>query len=418
MVNAVVAFFAVFLSLFGPKLGKVDTSILGTGLILIFLLSTKEVRIRKELLVLLGLVFAVFVYTVFVYFASGFRDDYIVLRGGRAVVITVILGMIFLNLSITLNALIDVMVLALGINAAIMVLQVLVPQTQTYFAPMYGFEAGMRPFRAFGLTSGYDAAGYLCVLGVMLTALLIANGYVKFRYVASSILFLASAILSSRSAMVLATVLYAYICLVSLVRGTWRLKAFSAVNLCLAGYILYVYILPVLVGSVPFLSDYDRFGAAGNGLDISKSFAAGTFENWKTMWVVPPGSWDLLIGEGINPQFSDIGYVKIVFMTGVVGLLLTLLTYAYLVIRLRFITGFLTRNFRFEKGYKLTKTVINVLLLFVVGILIVNNKNLYLFSRTYYDIVLIIYFSVFARVERFGIPPALPSQSGPPPLSP
>lgn len=403
MFNVVIAFLAVFFSLFGPKYGNVDTSILGTGLIFVFLLSARNVRIQKELFVLLTFVFVVFVYTLFVYFTSNYRDDYIILRSGRAVVITIILGVIFYNINIKLNAFIDIIILALAINSTIMFLQVLVPETQLYFAPMYGFEAGTRPFRAFGLTSGYDAAGYLCILGITLTALLITNGYMKFRYVVSSILFLLSAILSSRTAMFLSTVIYAYICASYLLKEKWRWKVFSIINLSLAGYILHAYILPVFFGSIPFLRDYDNFNTFGNGMDISQSFAFGTFENWKDMWILPRGDWNLLIGEGINPLFSDIGYVKILFMTGVIGLLLTILTYIYLAMRLHFVKAFLKDNFRFQREYKLTRMVINVLLLFMLGMLVVNSKNLYLLSRTYYDIILTIYFSVFACIRRFGI---------------
>jgi len=48
------------------------------------------------------------------------------------------------------------------------------------------------------------------------------------------------------------------------------------------------------------------------------------------MWFFPSGAFNILFGTGINTESSDIGFVQLIHMVGINGLLLSISAYIYL----------------------------------------------------------------------------------------
>ena len=173
---SIVVFIVIFFALFGPKLaGIIDLSVLGGVFGFLLLLSSKKIRFSRECTVIVMLVAAVVVYSILAVLFTGADDTQPVLRHFRALISTVLLGLFFYNIAITgaysSGRLIKMLIFVLLVNAIVVMVSVAIPEIKTPLAEMYGFDKSFSALRSFGLTAGYDPAGYLCVIGATLASI-------------------------------------------------------------------------------------------------------------------------------------------------------------------------------------------------------------------------------------------------------
>ena len=97
------------------------------------------------------------------------------------------------------------------------------------------------------------------------------------------------------------------------------------------------------------------------------------------MFIIPDDTLSLFLGDGSNPFYVDIGYIKIIFMHGLVGLILIISFY-----------------FGLYSTVRLTdRVVFNNLFLWIIFLTFMFNfKNLFLFSRGIFEITIMFYFTI------------------------
>jgi hypothetical protein len=185
--------------------------------------------------------------------------------------------------------------------------------------------------------------------------------------------------------MLLAFSLVAVLCLVFLVRGRWTLKALSVIYLVSAVYIGLLYIIPLVKSS------FGLGGVLASDKDFSGSFATTDLSAWVSkMWTLPDTTVEVIFGTGMVIQSSDVGYIELIYMIGLLGLFLVLSLYGYM-----FVVA--ARMKLAARGGEWTPDVetwvlLTSLTIILLGMLVINIKNLYFLSRGFHELIIIIFF--------------------------
>ena len=321
---------------------------------------------------------------------NGTEDTQPVLRHFRALISTILLGLVFYNLSINniLSSirLVNILIAVLLINAIIIIMSIPIPEIKSYLAELYGFNKKFVELRSFGLTAGYDTAGYLCIIGAILSAF-------KVYYKASLwnsliiIVFIVATFFTSRSSMILAVFLTIGICAVFILKGRGILKIISVGYIIAGIYISIYYVLPLVLSTFA----WGTLQVSNN--DYTSNFAATNLSLWyETMWILPDNPVSVLFGAGEVVKTSDLGYVSLIFMIGVVGLAWVISIYMYIF--------FIARALHRSEQYEYLKTDVgrNILLWSLMSIIllmyVINFKNLYFLTRGYHELIIILFFFV------------------------
>ncbi|MDX2505425.1 MAG: hypothetical protein QNL62_13250 [Gammaproteobacteria bacterium] len=391
---SVAVFIIIFLSLFGPKIaGVVDLSVVGGLFGLAFLLFFKKVLVCREYVVVVTFVSAVAFYSMLVVSFNGFEDIHPILRHFRALISTALLGLFFYNLAINsvLSSvkLTNILIAVLLVNAIVIIASIFIPEIKSYLAGLYGFNKKFVALRSFGLTAGYDTAGYLCIFGAIFS---FARAYYKtgISYSIIALVFIVAAIFTSRSAMMLAATLITGVCVVFVLKGRWSLKVISVGYIVAGVSVAFYYVVPLILSSFFFQT---------SDVDYTSNYAVTDLSSWyETMWILPEHTASVLLGTGKVVQTSDLGYVRMIYMIGVLGLLLVALMYIYMF----FVIKALSRSakcgcFQIDLG---GRVLVFSLLAILLLMYIINFKNLYFLSRGYHELIVILFFFILGLAKK------------------
>lgn len=388
--------FIVFIAIFGPKFGLFDTSVISSLLGFFILFPLKEIKIPKDGFLVIILIVIIFCYTSIVFLVSETSDLYPVLRGIRALLATILLGIFVYNFPLRISAMLDITIIIILINAIAIFIQILLPQTQIYFSELYGFDKNIRSMRAFGLTAGFDTAGFLCVKGIILSGVSFLLLKKSLKYVLMFAIFGTATLFTSRSSMLLAVVFLISFSIAFIIKSEYKFKLVAIMTIIIIIFALLNYILP-LIGKTFNLYTFDSFESKAI---VTSQYANNNIEKWmKEMWLLPKEEYNLLFGGSIILT-SDVGYIKIIFMIGIVGLLLVVALYFLMftkVIKIK----------RQIKPFEKRLGIINVqrvllisLSIFIPLELITNVKNLYFLTRSHYELTILLFFLALAGLKQ------------------
>ncbi len=389
-------FIVVFMSLFGPKVAEViDLSVLGGVFGLVFLFFIKKVFVSREYVVVVMFVAVVALHSILVVFFNGMDDLQPILRHFRALISTVLLGLIFYNLAInsvlSSATLINVLIAVLLVNASVIMLSIIFPDIKINLTELYGFDKKFVDLRSFGLTAGYDTAGYLCIIGATLSA---ACAYYKgaVRYSFIFLVFISAVFFTSRSSMVLAGVLIVGVCTVFILKGRWTLKVISAGYIVAGVSVAIYYVVPLIIST---------FILQTSDITYTSNFAATDLSGWyETMWILPEHPVSVLLGTGEVVKTSDLGYVSLIFMIGVVGLLLVALIYVYMFFVVKALNRAVKRGYlQMDDGGRILAFSLMTIIFFMF---VINFKNLYFLTRSYHELIVILFFFIMG-LSRKGV---------------
>jgi len=289
----------VFLVLFGPKFGLVDTIVVGGLIGLLILLPTKSIKIPKYINTLIALMGIIVFYSMSIYILTGSSDNYVILRNLRAFFSTILISIIIYNVPLRKSVILDTIINILLLHALAVLIQVSVPVTKLYFSALYLFDKNLsNPMRAFGLTAGYDIAGYLCIVGMILALLSALYSTKTSRYIPRAIIFGVAAIFTSRVSLVILVVMTLFFGALFIVKGNRKLKVIGIIGIVGIAIISRYYIVPLIMNtagvSTVYMHKYVSFFAE---TDIRIML--------KSMWIFPTNEWSILFGAGVNPHVDS-----------------------------------------------------------------------------------------------------------------
>ena len=262
--------------------------------------------------------------------------------------------------------------LALLMHLACVYVQFFIPSQKLFFSSFLRFDDKVDeiiedPLRAFGLDASFDGAGLdICILLVLLWLMFKRKRDIKFFLLGC--VSLLGCFMVGRTAMLVGTFIFVMM-LMSLLKKN---------------KIYFVITSAIVAVGVFCVWDLVQFYLNSN--DVTQSYRPETV-NWLTsdrMLFLPESFFGAIIGTGISPSNSDIGYIKIIHMIGFVGLGQVLHLYFYTI--------------RAIKPYKkVDKDVYIFMLLFLMLLLAYNYKLLLLYSSGINDIYFLLTFIILRK---------------------
>jgi hypothetical protein len=304
--------------------------------------------------------------------------------------------LIFIFYKLTSSGLIDIkefiwiVLWVMFILAVVVIVQILWPNTQVFFKDIYGFNKGIRYYRAFGLTAGYDTAGYLLVF-VSIFAMIVHILSKSWMAFCISIISSIAILFTSRSSMFL----FLCIFLLSLyfIIFRFKIKSYKLIPYLIVISCFFVfYIVNIFIGSIAYFNSYDPF--INYSFQVQSQFAhLDDSSGYLGMYFLPENFFDLFIGTGHNTNYSDVGYIQIIFMGGLFLLALIVFFYLYLYFAAK---KSIYKIRKIKKTYSWELVVLDYMVFILLVIMLLSNfKNLYFLTRGYHELIVIISVSTF-----------------------
>ncbi|WP_348799459.1 hypothetical protein [Flavobacterium adhaerens] len=323
-----------------------------------------------------------FLFSIITYFLTLKIDSFLLARNVRIVLSTITISLLFDKLIYSKKQFVNILKLVLLVNVLVVIFQFVFPETRNFFAPIVGYDKKLVPFRSFGVFNSFDYAGFYCLFSLVVFSIVKDEKFKIFNSIAI-IFSIVSCFLTSRTTMVFCIVLIFY--LIYLNRNKIRF-----VHLLLAGYVIanvlieYINLL-ILVLTVSFPDFGDYFGISiPQDVVIADSYGNDSANALMDDMIVFPKGYDLFFGLGLPPKNSDIGYIHLLFLYGLMGTIFIVLYHLYV----------------FFKGikilYKIREHYIyRVYFIFALLLIIYNYKLTFITGSGIYELFLILYLFIF-----------------------
>lgn len=313
-------------------------------------------------------------------------------RNLRIVAATILIGTIIYNSKITIKNYIDSLSVVILLHVFFIYIQLIYPDIKEPMARIFNYDREFfynSGIRCLGLCGSYDFAGLISILGILLFSL-------KYKYSQNilDLFFFILAFISvafiSRFAMILGFVCFIYGSIQILRKSKFIIKL-AFLSLFVLSSIFWIrFSLPIIMSSLSFFggdsTNIDILNEEGNKYSYGKSD-----ENLLTNHMILPKNIDLIIGQGIEigkgtKTESDIGYVKLIYSIGLIGVWLVVLIH-YKMLKIAYFVNKSVSDSNF-------KLLLTFFIFLIILVLIMNSKLLLLYSRGIYDLILINFFLI------------------------
>ena len=379
----------LFLAILGPKFGIVDTTVFASLALLIIVFLKDNIVINSRYVLIILMIGFIAIYSIFISYAYKFTDTYVILRSIRCLISSVCLGIFLNNYPQKSGFILKVILNVIAIHSIIIVLQIIFPQLQASMMNLTGFDKKIVTLRAFGLSGGYDSAGYLCIVGLIISIYHLIYKGVKLQSILYTYVFVLAGVFTGRSVMFIMVPAVVLLNIYLLIKGKILYKAFAVMNFGLGMYLAFTFIIPLLVATLPFLVDLNLNAISSNDTNYSQSFSTDSGETLMEMFFLPDSITGVLFGTGVNPIDSDVGYIKLIFMLGLFGLLITIFVYLYM-----FFILFNIRKVIKSSANRDDMIIYKSLIWIIICLFFFNIKTLYFMSRNFHEITIICFITL------------------------
>ena len=254
------------------------------------------------------------------------------------------------------------------------------PSVNNFYSIVSGNE-NIKDYRSSGILAGFDIAGFMSIIGLLMMLFDVAELKSKVVEVVSSVIFFCSCYFASRVSVAIAAIVFLFYFLKVIRNSSIPLKFRLILFLVLFSILFYVAYEALVVlettMSLGVISVSDDVAA-----DIAMRSATQDSEKflWEDMYFLPESVSEVFFGTGEETLNSDVGYVKEIFRYGFLGLALALLTHILFLRNIFRVAGLVD----YSKRHKLLiKTIFFLMLLLTL-------KNSYIFVRGVFPVFLIL----------------------------
>jgi len=222
-----------------------------------------------------------------------------------------------------------------------------------------------------------------------------------FRYIIFSFIFFVSVFFVSRMNMVFMFVVMIFSIRSWFTRGKINrlTKLVISSMLIVSSYVFVKLVYPILYYTVPLINQY-FISTNIKTQNYSISYGSGSQAYLlDIMWKIPESITGFIFGTGALPVRSDIGYVKVLFMTGIIGILILIFYYGYIIRALKR-KLIIIDKYRLNTYDSYIKNIPKSFIVIISLLFLYNFKNLFLFSRTFHELIIILFFTFLADVNR------------------
>jgi hypothetical protein len=375
MFKKIYVIIVLFIAIFGPKYGFLDTRLF--LVILIYSLNINDIN-KIPKVILWALVFLLFlvVYSFLIYLFN--NNDYIdSLRYLRC--IFGILLLLHLYRKFDFELLFNSLLFILFLHVLSIYISVIFPSSQGFFSMISGYDKDFRAFRVSGLVAGFDISG---IFSLITTYVLYELIKIKSRRIYYFMFFLAyfSIFFTSRTNSVYA-ILIAVFFFYNFIKN-FKLNPKYIFSLVIF-FSSFIYILSRFV--IPILIDSWNLDIVFEVADRPDIYESGYSKNdpisiLQSFIIIPETITGLIFGTSFDPPDSDSGYIKVINIIGILGLVASIIFYisTYILSSLN--------NYIYNPQTKLLKSVIFFILLITF---IASVKNQYFFTRGIFELFII-----------------------------
>ncbi|EHK9184213.1 hypothetical protein V8049_002334 [Vibrio vulnificus] len=389
----------VFFNYYNP-LSVVLTLVVNTGLLVIFLFFNyrkRGISVGQDGFVIYISAFVLF-WTLMIVFLRMGTDLYVLGKYTRVFIATVYIFMLCALINITPRTLRKVISVIFFLHLLAIIAQTAFPSMNIVMASVFGMSNSSEFFleyknRKMGLSSSFDTASLISVAAMVFYFI----NYQVFRYKYDLLLILFACFcwtMSSRTGMVLGALFFLYFVFDTFKSSGVGMKMFFLLFGCGCLYLGYQLLLPIfshtfeleLVNSTQS-SVTKEYGTSGSldhlfGSHLNLLFHLNIF--------------DFIFGLGVDPDGTDIGYVKFIYHVGFVGSIAIFSIYIisfYKVISI-------SRKTNNSDVYVLAR----FLTFYILLLFIMNYKSLEMYSRGSHELLLILFFylNTFLGVEKYN----------------
>lgn len=269
-----------------------------------------------------------------------------------------------------------------------LVIQIYFPSSSELFAKVFGLQRSSEIFedyryRKMGLSSSFDTASLISLVS-MIFYFFMYEVYKRKIYIFLMFLSCIALLFSSRAGMVLGGIYLLFFLLRKIYKSNFTSKLAWSLMTVFVSIMISIYIMPLLLSGIGFESQLDNQGYL---LIFSEYGGSGSVTQLLGDHLLP--LYDLTLGGVIfgfarDPDGTDVGYIKLLYHVGFVGLLMILTIYVtnfFSVFKMKFMGG--------ERG----AIVLSSTFIFYIPLLFVMNyKSLEIYSRGAHDLFLIMVF--------------------------
>lgn len=376
-VEAFVFFTMLF---FSPKIGSyLDLSLI-TGLLMILISGSGMIKISKLSRRLVFLIIFMVVYDLIISAINLTIDVTFVGRMIRSLISVIAIEMYLKSRKINRLE-------ALGLLSNVLLIQaILVILTSTIFVSwqenlriISSFATHVRKYRSTGLLTGFDISGLVCVLGLIFTVSCRKTGVIELLKIIS---FIVATFFTSRFSLVFLFVVLTFYVILTFKNRSKRLLRFvfiiASILCALFAFTLFAstsknHLLMIsLPENLSWINEIvDKIQVAYASSDIEDGF----MRNWN----MPSDPLGQIFGLGTYGG-GDIGYVRMVNSTGIIGLLFTIYWHFYL------FRSSLSLDIKIKE---LKKEHVFIVASFLFVIVFMDFKNCYFFTSTFFEIMMI-----------------------------
>lgn len=371
--NNLLLFIVIFFLVFGFKISFIDLSILIPACVLLTLSTLKRVYLSKDYLLIISIVMLLFCYQTLLQITNNNFDLANLFRLVRAI-LTIIIVLLIIDLFPDKESSLNVIINCIVFHSGMITVSAIFPDINKLFSILSGNEKNPI-LRSSGLLAGFDIAGLVCFMGMVILYFTQNNYRVKGKAIKYTALIIGS-LFTSRVSLVLTFLFTAFIIfnkVAKIKRFYFKVVIYSIITpiLLLSVFsILYVALVSIGMLSNPTISAF-----------FINSYSSNSGQVLSSMFFLPPSENTLIFGTGIETYNSDVGYVKDIFRFGIFGTIVSFIVYILVVAKSSF-----------------NKWI--VFLLFVT--LILNFKNSYFFVRSILPLFLMAsYYFSFSKVNKY-----------------
>jgi hypothetical protein len=344
--------------------------------IYVVLTMRQYAKVTKFEIAVIALSSSIFVWSIATSIANDTLSSYVIGRFGRIVLNTVLISFIIRNAHFSFRSFITATGITLIINVLVVYIQWLYPASKDYFLNIAEFTKEIRGnLRAFGLYASFDSCGLNIIAGMAFWGILFYYYRTKL-FILFLLLAFTSTLFVSRTTMIVAGV---FLLIIYLFIFKISKKYFILLGLLYIPIGIYFYRQAILFLD---LNSYYYIG-----YDAERSYAKYSLDVLTgRMFFFPQDILNLFFGEGIEPDSSDIGYIKLIFMIGIFGLLIIMFLYLYIIF-------FLNKKIKNDNNRE-NRMILYFSTALFIAMLIFNFKLLLLYGRGFHDIFILMCFTL------------------------
>lgn len=390
--SRIYAYIYIFFLLFGPKIGGyVDTSVIASLITIVIFLQPDGFVLRVEGVFKrsIPLLIGIIGYSLIV---SVVNTNFDITYYGRLIrTIFSLVGIsVFVKKSeLTTDELKDCLINVLLLHALTVIITATVyVEGQQILKSFTGYDKHIRQYRSTGLMAGFDMAGLICNLGIVLLFTKQRTNILKY------IIFVVAVIYTSRFSIVsLCIVLLLFVIIMrNDLADNVVMKGVCIGTLVFVGTFVIILLLSTtsnVISSTWDISSY--FPRVSQFVETIEDAYSETDASaaWDKYFNFSVGSFQFIFGKGVYGG-GDPGYVKIINAVGVVGLIMILAWHWNMFREL------LVRD---SENRRLNRTRIFLLICLGCVLIGLNFKNCYFFTGTFFEIMVFILYGLERSYE-------------------